>query len=339
MRKIRVLIVDDSSVVCKMLSYIFSSDPEMEVVGTAGDGEEALAKVLSLKPDVVTMDLHMPKMDGYETTRRIMETYPVPVVIVTAIESAIEVKNLMKVIEAGALAALKKPPGIGTPEFAAVRDAFIRKIKLYSEVKLVKRTPRKMEPVKGERLKNEIKVIAIGASTGGPPVLQSILSKLPKNLSCPVLVVQHMTEGFTEGFADWLREYSSIPVQLARDGNVILPGNVYIAPDGFQMKIENGTIVLTKDVMPNNLRPSVSYLFSSIARVFGKRSIGILLTGMGKDGAEGLKLMKDKGAITIAQDKESCVVFGMPGEAINLDGATYVMSPEKISEFLAGVMG
>lgn len=339
MSKIRVLIVDDSSVACKMLSFIFSSDPELQVVGTAGDGEEALEKVLSLKPDVVTMDLHMPKMDGYETTRRIMETYPVPVIIITATESAIEVKNSMKVLEAGALTALKKPPCIGSPEFDAVRDEFIRKIKLYSEVKLVKRIPRKMEPVIEGRLKNEIQVIAIGASTGGPPVLQKILSKLPKNLPCPVLVVQHMTEGFTEGFTDWLRDYSSIPVQLARDRSAIIPGNVYIAPDGFQMKIEYGKIALTKDEMPNNLRPSVSYLFGSIARVFGKRSIGILLTGMGKDGAEELKLMKDKGAITIAQDKESCVVFGMPGEAINLDGATYVMNPEKISEFLEGVMG
>lgn len=339
MKKIKVLIVDDSSVVRKMLGYIFSRDPEIEVIGTASDGEEAIAKVQSLKPDVVTMDLHMPKLDGYETTRRIMETYPVPIVIVTAIESVTEVKNSMKVIEAGALAALKKPPGIGSPEFAAHQEDFIRKIKLYSEVKLVKRTPKNKEPVIGERLKNEIKVIAIGASTGGPPVLQGILSRLPENLSCPVLIVQHMTEGFTEGFAEWLNEYSSNPVQLARDRGVILPGNVYIAPDGFQMKIENGMISLTKDELVGNLRPSVSYLFRSIARVFGKGSIGILLTGMGRDGAAELKLMKDKGAITIAQDKESCVVFGMPGEAINLDAATYVLSPEKISDFIAGVMG
>lgn len=338
MKKIKVLIVDDSSVVRKMLGYIFSLDPELEVVGTAGDGEEAIAKVRSLKPDVVTMDLHMPKLDGYETTRWIMENYPVPIVIVTAIESAMEVKDSMRVIEAGALAALKKPPGIGSPEFAAQQEDFIRKIKLYSEVRLVKRSANKKEPVIGERLKNEIKVIAIGASTGGPPVLQSILSKLPKKLSCPVLVVQHMTEGFTDGFVEWLKEYSSNPVQVARDRDAILPGNVYVAPDGFHMKIENGMISLTKDELESNLRPSVSYLFRSIARVFGKGSIGIILTGMGRDGAVELKLMKDKGAITIAQDKESCVVFGMPGEAINLDAATYVLSPEKISDFIAEVM-
>ncbi len=338
MKKIRVLIVDDSSLARKMLGHIFSSDPDIEVVGTAGDGQDALAKVRSLKPDVITMDLYMPKMNGYETTRKIMETYPVPILIVTTIETATEVRNSMKAIEAGALAALKKPSGIGTPEFAAVREDLISKIKLYSEVKLVKRFSQKMEPVIGVRTKQQIEVIAIGASTGGPPVLQSILSKLPKNLSCPVLVVQHMTEGFTAGFTDWLREYSSIPVSLASDGTALLPGNVYIAPDGFQMKVENGTIALTKDEMSNNMRPSISYLFSSIAPVFGNRSIGILLTGIGRDGAEELKMMKDRGAITIAQDKESCVVFGMPGEAINLDAATYVLSPEKISEFIAGVM-
>jgi two-component system chemotaxis response regulator CheB len=185
----------------------------------------------------------------------------------------------------------------------------------------------------------EIRVVAIGASTGGPIVLQTILSRLPKNFLVPVLIVQHMASGFIHGFAEWLSQSSRLPVHVAANREYLLPGHAYVAPDGFQMGVEmGGRIALSKDEPENGLRPSVSYLFRSVAKVFGPNAVGVLLTGMGKDGAEELKLMRQKGAVTIAQDEESSVVHGMPGEAIELDATTYVLSPDKISEALISLV-
>ncbi len=342
--KIKVLVVDDSPIIRELLIHILSSDPGIQIIGTASNGEEAIVATKHLSPDVITMDIHMPKMDGYEATRWIMETHPVPIVIVTGSAGAKEVSMAMRVIEAGALAVVQKPRGFGHPDYQAEISRFIQTVKLMSEVKVVKRRafPRREtnQPaqVKFEQ-PSEIQLVAIGASTGGPPVLQTILSKLPGNFSSPVLIVQHMAAGFIDGFVEWLGQTSSLPVHVATNGMYILPGHVYLAPDGFQMKPDRyGRISLTRGETRNGLCPSVSYLFRSIAEVFGKNAIGILLTGMGKDGAEELRLMKEKGAITIAQDKESSVVHGMPGEAIKLEAAMYVLAPEKIAAILSGLV-
>ncbi|MCZ7402804.1 MAG: chemotaxis-specific protein-glutamate methyltransferase CheB [Candidatus Methanoperedens sp.] len=342
--KIKVLVVDDSPVAQELLIHILSSDPGIEIIGTASNGEDAIKETKHLSPDVITMDIHMPKMDGYEATRRIMETCPVPIVIVTGSTGAQEVSMAMRVIEAGALAFVQKPRGIGHPDYQDDVSRFIQTVKLMSEVKVVRRRafPRRETnqtvEVKLER-QPEIQLVAIGASTGGPPVLQTILSKLPGNFPVPVLIVQHMAAGFIQGFMEWLGQTSSLPVHVATHGEFILPGHVYLAPDGFAMKPDRyGRISLARGEIENGLCPSVSYLFRSVAEVFGKNAVGILLTGMGKDGAEELKLMKEKGAITIAQDKESSVVHGMPGEAINLDAAMYVLSPEKIAAVLSGLV-
>jgi two-component system chemotaxis response regulator CheB len=185
----------------------------------------------------------------------------------------------------------------------------------------------------------DVKVVAIGASTGGPPAIEAILLKLPKDFCAPLLIVQHIAPGFVQGFADWLANSCRFPVGIATQNEFPLPGHAYVAPDGVHMGMEiNGRIVLSKSEPENGLRPSVSYLFRSVAEVFGKNIVGVLLTGMGKDGAYELKMMKEKGAITIAQDKESCVVYGMPGEAVNLNAATYVLSPPKIAELLSGLL-
>lgn len=342
--QIKVLVVDDSWVARELLVHILSSDPKIRIIGTASNGEEAIVAAKDLSPDVITMDIHMPKMDGYEATRRIMEIHPVPIVIVTGSVSVKEISVAMRGIEAGALAVVQKPRGLGYPDYEADVSDFIQTVKLMSEVKVIKRRafPRRetVQPaeVKLERF-SEIQLVAIGASTGGPPVLQTILSKLPKNFPSPVLIVQHMAAGFMEGFVEWLGQTSSLPVHVATDREYILPGHVYFAPDGFQMIADMGRrISLARGKTENGLRPSVSYLFRSVAEVFGKNAVGILLTGMGKDGAEELKLMKEKGAITIAQDKESSVVHGMPGEAINLGAAMYVLPPEKIITFLSGLV-
>ena len=338
---IRVLVVEDSATVREFLLDILRSDPEIAVVGTAETGEEALEAVERTRPDVITMDVHMPKMNGFDATRRIMESHPTPIVIVSAVDMADAAKAFWA-IEAGALAVLQRPYGMGHPAHDKTVAELVQTVKVMSEVKVIRRWPR-LRPVEVQpnvspstefRLppsQTQIRVVAVGASTGGPPVLQGILAALPRDFPVPVLLVQHIAPGFTQGFADWLAQSSSLPVQVAVHGQPALPGHVYVAPDGFHLAITApGRIRLNPDEPENGLRPSVSHLFRSVAHAYGPRAIGVLLTGMGKDGALELKLMKEQGAVTIAQDRDTSVVHGMPGEAIKLGGATYVLPPEKI---------
>jgi two-component system chemotaxis response regulator CheB len=185
---------------------------------------------------------------------------------------------------------------------------------------------------------SELKAVAIGASTGGPLAIQEILSGLPKNFPAPILIVQHIAAGFVQGFTDWLANSSGLPVKIAAPGEYPLPGRAYVGPDDVQMGIGNdGRILLSKGEPENGLRPSISWLFRSVAEVFGKNAVGVLLTGMGKDGVQELKLMKEKGAVTIAQDRESSVIYGMPGEAVSLNAAAYILPPAKIAAFLCGL--
>jgi two-component system chemotaxis response regulator CheB len=341
---IKVLIVDDSKVIQEFLAHLLSSDPDFQVVGIAGSGYEAIEFVKAKKPDVITMDIHMPGMDGYEATRTIMETVPTPIVIVSGSSNKKEVTNTFRLLEAGALAVVIRPPGFEHPKFAASRKELIQTIKLMSEVKVVRLFPRsRKEQIKPIRFvqtfENDLKriqVIAIGASTGGPMALQIILSRLPEDLPVPVLIVQHITKGFVKGFHEWLSATSGIKLKIAEDGEPISAGVGYIAPDNFHMGISRGSkIDLSKQPPEKGLKPSVSYLFRSVAQTFGPNALGVLLTGMGKDGADELKAMKDKGAFTVVQNEESSVVFGMPGEALSIGAADQALSPEKIAEILA----
>jgi len=346
---INVLVVDDSPVVREFLVSLLRADPTVRVVGIAGDGEEALQAVGRCRPDVVTMDIHMPKMDGLEATRRMMETHPVPIVVITGSHAPKEVAATFRVMEAGALVVLPRPTGPGHPDHDATTREFVQTVKLMSEVKVVRRWARAhrtaAEGAARERsfprcTTSDVKLIAIGASTGGPLVLQTILSGLPQGFSVPVLIVQHMVADFIPGFTEWLDQTCHRPVHVAKHGEPILPGHAYAAPGGHQIKVDaGGRILLTQDEPENGHRPSVSYLFRSVAQVFGNRAVGVLLSGMGKDGAEELGLMRERGATTIAQDKESSVVHGMPGEAIQLDAAAYVLPPEKISAALTSLTG
>jgi two-component system chemotaxis response regulator CheB len=344
---IRVLVVEDSFVVRELLVHILSSDPDIEVIGTAGDGEEAVQAVRDKRPDVVTMDVVMPKMNGFEATRLIMEATPTPIVIVSASGNSNEVEKTFRAIESGALAAISKPMGVTHPKYTHLAKELIATVKLMSEVKVVRRRPqeRKGLVISGESTDGmitpvtpDLKVVAIGASTGGPLAIEAVLSGLPKNFSVPLLIVQHIAAGFIQGFADWLAHSSGLPVKIAAHGEYLLPGRAYIAPDDLQMGVENGGRIILKSSEPENgLRPSVSYLFRSVVEVFGKNSVGVLLSGMGKDGASELKLMKEKGAVTIAQDRESSVVYGMPGEAVAINAAAYILPPARIAEFLSGL--
>lgn len=344
---ITVLVVEDSSVVRELLVHILSSDPKIRVIGAAGNGKEALEAVDRSRPDLVTMDVHMPGMDGLEATRVIMETNPVPIVIVTGSASMMEMEISFRAIEAGALTVIQKPVGPGHPDYEARARELIRTVKLMSEVKVVRRwarRPRKEAEAYSRTLAQisapDIRAVAIGASTGGPPVIQQILSGLPREFPIPVLIVQHMAAGFIQGFTEWLSQTSPLPIHLAINGSRLLPGHIYIAPEGLQMKVGmNGRLICSEDNPENGLRPSVSYLFRSVADVFGKNAVGILLTGMGKDGAVELKMMKEKGALTIAQDKESSIIYGMPGAASDLDAASLILPPGKISEALVSLFG
>lgn len=350
-KTVDVLVVEDSPVIREVLIYVLNGDPEARVVATASNGEEALEAVEKFRPDVVTMDINMPRMNGFEATRRIMETHPTPIVIVSGSCNPHEVETAMRALEAGAVAAIGRPAGIGHPDHARGVRELLQTVKLMSEVKVVRRIPRRRRveaPLppslwEGEQPRppgQSIQVVAIGASTGGPPVLSAILSLLPRDFPVPIVVVQHMAAGFIQGFAEWLQQASGFPVQLGIHHARMLPGHAYIAPDGFQMKVAQGPrISLVCNGFRNGIQPSVSSLFQSVAENYRARAAGVLLTGMGRDGADELLLMKQQGAVTVAQDEATSVVYGMPGEAVKLNAATCVLPPERIASLLVKLSG
>ena len=332
---IRVLIVDDSPVQRELLQQILTSDPEIEVVGMACDGEEGVREALAKKPDIITMDIHMPNMDGIEATRKIMSLYPVPIVVISASSSEMEVASSFEALEAGAIAIAEKLNFV-----SGNTQKLVETVKLMSEIKMVRRvTHLKNEKIEKKSIPQiqslEIRVIAVGVSTGGPPVLQEIFKNLPTNFP-PILVVQHITPGFLKGLSDWLAQTTQKTIKIATQGEKPEANQIYFAPEDYHMGLDVlSKIVLTKDQPENGHRPSASFLFRSCAKNFGNKTLGILLTGMGHDGAEGLKLMKESGAFTIAQNKETSIIFGMPAEAIALKAVSKILSPLEISDFIA----
>ena len=317
------------------------------MIGTARDGEEAIAFAAREKPDVITMDIHMPKLDGIEATRRIMETNPVPIIIVSASWRPAEVATTFRAVEAGAVALVEKPLGAGNARAEEHARALVQMVKSMAEVRVITRWAKRdtaaasaslpTVPVESPKPRR-IEAIAIGASTGGPPALRTLLSLLSPQVSVPILIVQHIAAGFLPGMAEWLSS-AGRPVEIAQHGLKPRRGRAYLAPDGYQMGLHaSGAIALSLAPSENGLRPSASYLFRSVAEVHGERAIGIVLTGMGRDGAQELKLMRDRGAITFAQDQESSVIHGMPGAAIRLEAASYILSPEKIAGMLVAIL-
>ena len=306
---IRVLVAEDSAVARELLVALLEQDPMLRVVGTARDGLEAVAEAERLRPDVILMDVHMPRMNGFEATRRIMERVPTPIVIVSASISREEVALTFEALKAGALTVVDKPGGPDHPKHAESARRLVETVKLMAEVKVVRRWPRGERPappappaVKADR---KIRLIAIGASTGGPQVVAEILRGLPREFGAPILVVQHIAPGFTEGLVEWLGQGTPLAVRLAEAGESVRPGTVYVARNGVQMGITgDGRIRLTKEPAEDGFCPSASYLFQSVAQAYGRAAVGILLTGMGRDGARGLLRLREAGGLTIAQDEE-----------------------------------
>lgn len=336
-QRIKVLIVDDSKVARLQLTHLIESDPALQALAAVEDGQAALEFVEARKPDVILMDLHMPDMDGYEVTRRIMESVPVPIIICTAVTNPHEVATNFRSMEAGAVAMVEKPGFHEDREYPAQVAKLLQTVKLMSEVKVVRRWPRNRLPLASRPAIQPpgLQFVGIGASTGGPPVLQTILAGLPRNFPIPILIVQHIAQGFLPGLMEWLSQTSGLNVQIAAHGIRPLPGHVYLAPDDFHLGVSpSGSLLLSREEPLHGLRPAVSFLFRTLAEVCGSHALGVLLTGMGRDGADELKLMRDAGAETIAQSRESSVVHGMPGAAIAIGGATHILAADKIADTL-----
>jgi two-component system chemotaxis response regulator CheB len=337
---IRVLLAEDSAVTRAYLTYLLSEDAGIVLVGAAKDGQEAVDMAARLRPDVILMDVHMPKLDGYEATRKIMEQTPTPIVMATASSSQSETRGGFSALEAGALILLGKPPALWDDGHDEAASELLRTLKLMAEVKVVRRRAAingvaHQHPSERFTRPREPRVVAIGASTGGPQALSEILEGLPEPLGIPVVLVQHITDGFIDGFVEWLGTRTPMDVTVATHGVQLRPGAMYVAAGGRHMTLtRDGRISLESGPPVNGFTPSISRLFQSVAAVCGREAVGILLTGMGRDGADGLRQMRDAGALTIAQDKASSVIFGMPGEAVRLDAACEVLAPSAIAEAL-----
>lgn len=336
-KPIKVFIVDDSRVARELLTHIIETDPQIKVVGFAENGPDALQWLQNHSCDVITMDIQMPILNGFDVTQKIMETKPTPIVIVSGAYTNTDKQMSFRALEAGALAILEKPIGFTNVIHSEKAKELIETIKTISEIKTVKRAskPTKSDStsfIPKEKKGETIKAIAIGASLGGPLAICKILSELPETFPVPIYIVQHIAAGFTEGFSKWLQGHAKLRISVAQHQQKAEPCNAYIAGDNCQMVIQSGDVINL--VETQHKQPSVGSLFKSMAETYGPNCAGVILTGMGTDGAKELLLMKQKGALTIAQDEQSSLMFGMPKEAIFLGAAEHIMPLENISSML-----
>lgn len=334
--KVKVLVVDDSAFMRKMLSDILNSDDEIEVVGTAKDGVEAIDKTMQLRPDVITLDIEMPRMDGLTALYHIMNKNPTPVLMISAMNKR-DADVVIKSMEYGAVDYI--PKTFISPDIGKIEDEILSKVKMASKVKVsriqfISRRIRVREFVKLRPSAN--KLVVIGASTGGPQALIKILSSLPEDFDSGIIIVQHMPPPFTASLAERLNSHSALEVKEAEDSEVIISGKIYIAPGDFHTVVKSNRgkvmIKLEKTGAVSGHRPSVDVVLRSAADVYADNLTAVILTGMGKDGAEGVKDVKTKGGRVIAQDESSSAVFGMPNSAIKTGMVDKILPLEKIIE-------
>jgi two-component system chemotaxis response regulator CheB len=339
-KPVRVLVVDDSALMRKLIPQMIEREGSIQVVGTAMDGSFALEKIPDLKPDVVTLDLDMPRMDGMETLRKIMRKHPLPTIVVSA-HSTEGASATFKALSLGAFDFVTKPKD-PTTHMDEIAHELVSKIKGAAKSQLV-RLPEPQAQKKPKLPLRRVgvpptKIVAIGVSTGGPQALQYVLSQMPADFPGTILIVQHMPEGFTEMFAKRLDETCAIEVKEAKSGDLLVPGRVLICPGNKHMKVKHmplgDVVVLTDGEKVNGHRPSADVLMHSVAMEFGDRSLGVLMTGMGEDGAEGLGSVKQCGGLTIAQTEESCVVYGMPRVAVERGHAMRVVALDALANTL-----
>ncbi len=335
---VRVLVVEDSPLMCKILTNMMNSDPHILVVAVANNGKEAVELVPRLKPDIITMDMDMPVMDGFEATKQIMAYHPTPILIVSSSVFRLGMEKVFKAISHGALDVIDKSELelVGNKKSG---EALIAKIKFLTGVKVTDqsigkwRNERPIIDLTSPLKKVSNKIVAMVASTGGPQALLKILQRLPEDFPCGIVIVQHITNGFLTGLVDWLNKECKIRVKIGEDLEEIRPGVAYIAPDNFHMQVkEGGKISLSNEPLHGGHKPSGDVLLESVAKIYGKGSVGAILTGMGRDGALGMKAIKQSQGKTIAQNEKSCVVFGMPNVAIEMNVIDQVLSLERIAE-------
>lgn len=342
--QVRVLVVDDSAYNRRTIVKMLETIPGVEVIGYAVNGEEGLRKVFDLKPDLITLDLEMPRMDGFSFLRVLMQNRPTPVIVVSARS---EDENVFKALEFGAVEFVAKPSARVSPELFDIRDDLVEKVRTIARTdmkKVVKRSSTTARPprrivraqVEGE---GRINQVVIAASTGGPPALQAILSSIREPIPLGIAIAQHMPPGFTKAFADRLNKFSSLEIREARSGDRMRPGTVLVAPGAKNLVFRRrGDEVLAEVVEPavnQRYTPSADVLFTSASEVFGSRLLGVVLTGMGNDGARGVVSIKDKGGEVLAEEESSSVVFGMPKEAIATGKVDKVVSlPQMGGEIL-----
>jgi two-component system, chemotaxis family, protein-glutamate methylesterase/glutaminase len=342
-RPIRVLVVDDSAFMRKVLSDLMQTDPAITVIGTARDGLDGVQKFTTLQPDVVTLDIEMPNLDGYGTLREIMAKRPTPVVMVSSLtrEGA---EATVRALALGAVDFVAKPSGSISLNMHVTRDELVAKVKaaagatpryrrVLGELPPLRREAKVDRPVIRDIGPLPRKLVLIGCSTGGPGALHQIIPRLPGDLAAAVLVVQHMPPGFTRSLAGRLDEISAIPVKEAAEGDRLQSGHVLVAPGGFHMTVgSDGLIRLNQDPPVHGVRPAVDKTFESVIPLFGQHLVGVILTGMGYDGAKGMVGVKKHGGRTIAEDASTCVVYGMPKVVAEMGAADQVLPVHEIAD-------
>jgi two-component system chemotaxis response regulator CheB len=336
---IRVLVAEDSDTARALLVEMLRDDSEIKVVGEARDGAEAIEMACQLDPDLVTMDIQMPKVDGFTAIQEIMTSKPVPIVVISALTSLSEAEAVARALSCGALTVLRKPSGVRAPDFDASAHALIATIKAMAGVKVVRHRPQRSFATTSRHFETRhtsFHVVAIAASTGGPAALESLLSALPPKFPTPILVVQHITAGFVQGLVAWLNTHVHSSVKLAEQGEELSAGTIYFAPDDYHLGINpNFSVVLSSDAPIGGFRPSATFLFESAANACGASTLAVILTGMGDDGLKGLRAVGKRGGCIIAQDEETSVVFGMPAVAIEAGIVDVVLPLDEIAPRVA----
>jgi len=334
---IRVLIVDDSPTIRAHLRRVIESDADFTVEAEAADGDTAVAQSARLRPDVVTMDLLMPH-DGVSAIRQIMSENPTPIVIVSSLADELADPNVFEGMAAGALAVVRRPPASADPDFGERREELLETLRSVAGLALVRRNPSdRSGRRKAWSHPANMELVGVGASTGGPAAVRELLSSLPVDFRPSILLVQHITAGFVTSLTQWLQRGSSLPVELARDGIKLPWHGVLVGPDDAHLTIAHGRVRLEPGPARNGHRPSVDCLFESMAAWRPRSSAGILMTGMGEDGAAGLGRLREKGGRTMVQDAETSVVFGMPGSALRLGAASLALPPRGLAKSLVAM--